>query len=140
MKKGILPAILQLILAILLFYGGACKQDKGGLVIQKTKDQPTQTKSNPDIPPYVLETLLYIQQHNKAPEGYVGGRTFENREKRLPIKLPNGTKIKYREWDVFPKQRGQNRGAERLITGSDESAWYTKNHYQSFIKIEHAAH
>lgn len=140
MKKGILPAILRLILAILLFYGGACKQDKGGLVIQKTKDQPTQTKSNPDIPPYVLETLLYIQQHNKAPEGYVGGRTFENREKRLPIKLPNGTKVKYREWDVFPKQRGQNRGAERLITGSDESAWYTKNHYQSFIKIEHAAH
>lgn len=132
--------MVQLVLALLFLNGNACQQDKGGLVIQNTKDPATHTNANPEVPPYAMETLSYILQNHKAPEGYVGGRTFENREKRLPVRLPNGTKITYREWDVFPKQRGQNRGPERLVTGSDNSAWYTKNHYQSFIKIIHATH
>ncbi len=87
------------------------------------------------IPPYVLETLSYIKQHKRAPEGYVGGRVFRNREKRLPI-YSGSKRISYKEWDVHPKVKGKNRGAERLVTGSDRSAYYTRDHYQSFIQLE----
>ena len=43
--------------------------------------------------------------------------------------------IKYREWDTHPLRHGVNRGAERLITGSDGSAYFTEDHYRTFKKI-----
>lgn len=89
-----------------------------------------------DVPAYVLEVLAFVEKNGEAPEGYVGGRAFQNREKRLPQTDPSGQRIRYREWDVHPKVAGQNRGAERLVTGSDRSAWYTKDHYKTFLKIE----
>jgi ribonuclease T1 len=33
-------------------------------------------------------------------------------------------------------QPGTNRGAERLVTGSDGSAYYTSDHYQTFRRIQ----
>ena len=87
-------------------------------------------------PAYALKVLQYIRQNGQAPDGYVGGREFQNREKRLPQKAPDGKKIRYSEWDVHPKTTGKDRGPERLVTGSDHSAWYTKDHYKSFLKIE----
>jgi len=65
----------------------------------------------------------------------VGGRIFYNREKRLPILNENSQKINYREWDVHEKVKGVNRGPERLIT-SEETAYYTKDHYKTFIYIK----
>ena len=47
----------------------------------------------------------------------------------------NGRRIKYREWDVNPLRPGVNRGAERLVTGSDGTAYYTDDHYATFKKI-----
>jgi ribonuclease T1 len=94
------------------------------------------TRSNAQIPTYVLDVLRFVRENGRAPEGYVGGREFQNREKRLPAKSPDGQRLRYSEWDVRPKIEGQNRGAERLVTGSDHSAWYTKDHYKSFLKIE----
>jgi guanyl-specific ribonuclease Sa len=94
------------------------------------------THKNNDIPEKVYEVLSYVTEHKQAMKGYVGGRVFENREKRLPLYNTQQKRIQYREWDVNPKIPGQNRGAERLITGNDFSAWYTRNHYQSFIKIK----
>jgi guanyl-specific ribonuclease Sa len=29
-----------------------------------------------------------------------------------------------------------DRGAERLVTGSDGSAWFTADHYRTFLLIE----
>lgn len=87
-----------------------------------------------DVPDYVYEILIYIRTHNKAPEGYVGGRVFQNRERRLPVKDDAGYRIRYLEWDVHRKIRGKNRGAERLIT-SGKSAYYTGDHYRTFIHI-----
>ncbi|MCC6752571.1 MAG: hypothetical protein IT266_01165 [Saprospiraceae bacterium] len=84
---------------------------------------------------YVLEVLNAIDQTEQAPTGYVGGRTFFNREQRLPLAGPDGKTIEYREWDVKPRVPGKPRGAERLVTGSDRSAWYTKDHYQSFHRL-----
>lgn len=97
--------------------------------------QQTQEKTS-RIPAYVLDVLQYVRQNGHAPEQYVGGREFQNREQRLPRNTPGGERIRYSEWDVHPKVPGQNRGAERLITGSDHSAWYTKDHYKIFEKID----
>jgi len=87
-------------------------------------------------PSCVLEVLRYVRSNGTAPDGYVGGREFQNREKRLPAKTPGGERIRYSEWDVHPKVKGQNRGPERLVTGSDRSAWYTADHYKTFLFID----
>lgn len=95
----------------------------------------TRTKQS-NVPHYVIDVLHEVQKTGRTFDGYVGGRTFQNREKRLPRTEESGRKIKYKEWDVHPKIKGKNRGAERLVTGSDDNAYYTKDHYNSFIQIE----
>lgn len=89
-----------------------------------------------DIPQKVYDTYSYIKKYDEPRKGFVGGRSFMNREELLPKVDKNGGRIAYREWDVNPKKSGKNRGRERLVTGSDGSAYYTNNHYQSFTKIE----
>jgi len=91
--------------------------------------------SQENIPNYVLETLQYINRFKSAPQGFIGGRRFMNREQKLlPLNYKNGL-IYYKEWDVFQKIEGKNRGPERLVTGNNSTAYYTNNHYKSFIKI-----
>jgi ribonuclease T1 len=87
------------------------------------------------VPAKVGKVLKYIDEHHKAPDGYEGGRTFGNFEKLLPLKDGKGKSIRYQEWDVNPRKPGVNRGPERLVTGSDHSAYYTGDHYKSFKKI-----
>jgi ribonuclease T1 len=89
--------------------------------------------NNKGIPQEAIQTLLYIRKNDKAPEGYEGGRQFMNRERRLPLKEHDET-IYYREWDIYPKVKGQNRGARRLVTSS-KKAYYTADHYRTFEKI-----
>lgn len=76
------------------------------------------------------EILEAIQKRHGDPlPGYIGGRTFQNRERRLP---PG----RYREYDVNPKIPGRDRGPERLVieqrTGK---AYYTGDHYVTFIPM-----
>jgi ribonuclease T1 len=99
------------------------------------KGKDSGPKLPPGVPAKVGKVLKYIDEHDEAPEGYVGGRTFLNAEKRLPQKDKRGKKIKYREWDVNPKVKGKNRGPQRLVTGSDGSAYYSPDHYKTFKKI-----
>ena len=82
-----------------------------------------------EVPEKALKVLHYVRANHSAPDGYVGGRVFQNREKLLP------QNEKYQEWDVNPKVEGQNRGAERLVT-SEKNAYYTQDHYRSFVKIQ----
>ena len=67
--------------------------------------------------------------------GTRGGIVFRNNEGRLPSATSSGKAITYREWDVNPKEPGRSRDAERIVTGSDGSAWYTDDHYQTFVLI-----
>lgn len=130
-----LRSLLLALLALFFLFATACRSDSKPPITEETGSMgngSTQT----GVPRYVLDVLAYVRIHNEAPDNYVGGRTFENRERRLPQKSPDGKNIRYREWDVLPKIRGQNRGAERLVTGSDKSAYYTKDHYRTFIKIK----
>jgi guanyl-specific ribonuclease Sa len=99
------------------------------------KDRGSSYKLPEGVPAKVAKVLKYIDEHKKAPPGYEGGRPFLNLEKRLPRKDKRGRVIKYQEWDVNRKVRGKNRGPERLVTGSDGSAYYTADHYKTFIKI-----
>lgn len=108
----------------------------GHLAERKTVHTPELTiEKNDEIPVYAYQILAYIRTRDKAPEGYTGGRIFYNREKRLPRHDQRGEPVRYREWDVHPHVRGRNRGPERLIT-SPESAYYTKDHYKTFIQVK----
>ena len=97
--------------------------------------QNTDYQRNTSIPKKVYDVLKYIRTNGEAMQGYVGGRTFQNREKRLSITDEKGKKIRYQEWDVNPKERGVNRGTERIIT-SETKAYYTNDHYKTFQEIE----
>lgn len=83
------------------------------------------------LPPRQAEEVLEAiqQRHGEPLPGYVGGRTFHNRERTLP---PG----RYREYDVHPKVPGRNRGPERVVieqrTGK---AYYTGDHYATFIPM-----
>jgi len=104
---------------------------------------PTRSEGTEDdrgrVPRRVLEVLNSIQERGRAPDGYEGGRHFLNLgrdgEESLPRRDAQGQTIKYQEWDVHPKIPGRNRGAQRLVTGSDGSAYYTSDHYRTFTKI-----
>ena len=76
------------------------------------------------------DLLEAIQQHGgNALPGYIGGKVFQNRERRLP---PGH----YREYDVNPKVRGRSRDAERIVIEQDTGrAYYTGNHYRTFIPL-----
>lgn len=105
----------------------------------KTEESTTEEYSyveKGEVPSKVLKVLKYIEENGEAPEGYVGGRKFKNLEQLLPKIDKNNKRINYREWDVNPKIDGKNRGKERLVTGDDESAYFTNDHYQSFKKIK----
>ncbi len=87
------------------------------------------------VPAQALQVLAYVRAHGEAPAGIEGGRRFGNYEHRLPERDAGGRAIRYQEWDVWPKARGRNRGAERLVTGSDDRAWYTGDHYRTFTEV-----
>ena len=82
------------------------------------------------IPAHAYEVLAEIERRGgQAPPGYVGGRTFGNRERRLPRGV-------YREYDVFPYVPGRNRGVERLVIEQRTGrAYYTADHYRTFVLV-----
>jgi hypothetical protein len=72
--------------------------------------------------------------------GTKGGSAFANtpppgRPPLLPTTDTSGKPITYQEWDVNPKVPGQGRDEQRIITGSDGSAWYTNDHYGTFHRM-----
>jgi ribonuclease T1 len=80
------------------------------------------------VPQKAIDVLKIVRTTGQPPDGYVGGRVFENRENRLPA---DGD---YREFDVDP-HNGQ-RNAERLIVEwKTKKAWYTGDHYQTFTEL-----
>ncbi len=106
---------------------------------RRSAEGPTATRPRPTVPRKVLQVLEFVEKNGQAPEGYEGGRTFLNLGKGGDQSLPNfdsnSKTIKYREWDVNPLVEGRNRGAERLVTGSDGRAYYTSDHYRTFIRV-----
>ena len=81
-------------------------------------------------PQKARDLLTRLQaRHGKSLPGYVGGREFQNRERRLPLGH-------YREYDVNPRIRDRPRDSERVIIEQDTGrAYYTGNHYRTFIPL-----
>ncbi len=134
-----LKNILFFCCSLLIFL--SCRQATQNVDNQEFRSSKKQNQSvssergTSKIPAKVYEVLRFVKENGRAMEGYVGGRKFGNYEKRLPIKEA-GRKIQYKEWDVNPKKQGKNRGAERLVTGSNDKAYFTKDHYETFVEIE----
>ena len=79
---------------------------------------------------HAREMLAAIEERGGTPlPGYVGGREFHNRERRLP-------RGRYREYDVHPRVPGQDRGPERLVVDRTTGrAYYTGDHYRTFVPL-----
>jgi uncharacterized protein RhaS with RHS repeats len=90
-------------------------------------------------PENAQQTLGTIDKTGRAPSGFKGGGTFANDGRNngqvLPQSDASGNPITYLEWDVNPLVKGVPRGAERLVTGSDGSAYYTADHYLNFTPM-----
>ena len=111
---------------------GAEKIAAKGLAQVRTIVRKVMTAFQPKVPEEAVKILQYLKSHNwTPPQGYKGGRVFQNREGKLPA-CGN-----YREYDIHPYVQGQNRGSERIIVDINTGrAWYTPDHYQTFIEIK----
>lgn len=81
-------------------------------------------------PQKAYQLLDALQRRNGEPlPGYVGGKIFQNRERRLPVG-------RYKEYDVNRRVPGRSRGAERLVIEQDTGrAYYTNDHYRTFLPL-----
>jgi ribonuclease T1 len=80
------------------------------------------------VPARAVHVLQIVRETGEAPEGYVGGRVFENREGRLPS---DGD---YREFDIDP-HHGQRNADRIIVEWNSKKAWYTGDHYRTFIPM-----
>lgn len=94
---------LFFVLLVLLF---ACGEKQASRPVSSSPDSGSKSdsqdntgssKSTANAPVQVMDVLSFVRDHGQAPDGFVGGRTFQNREKRLPKSTPAGQKISYRE-------------------------------------------
>ncbi len=81
------------------------------------------------LPAEALDTLDLIDSGGPFPFDR-DGLTFQNREGILPDR-PNGH---YQEFTVITPG-SDDRGARRIVAGSDGELYYTADHYSSFSEI-----
>ncbi len=81
----------------------------------------------------IAKVIASINEKDAPPEGYQGGGLFENREKLLPETDASGNAITYKVWDINPNT---NRGIERIVTGSDERVWFTRDKFKTFSEVD----
>jgi guanyl-specific ribonuclease Sa len=126
-EHGVDPALIRI---------GADGLQVALLILAANANRQAQYLEGTPATPTARATLNAIEQNGGNPlQGYVGGRTFQNREGRLPFYDGQGNRITYMEHDVYPIGTGPNRGAERIVIGNDGKAYFTNNHYDSFREI-----
>jgi ribonuclease T1 len=82
-----------------------------------------------DLPEEARQTLELIKSNGPFPHRQ-DGKTFGNREKRLPLRASGY----YREYTV--KTPGaKDRGPRRIVAGNGGEFYYTEDHYRSFRRI-----
>ncbi len=82
------------------------------------------------LPPEARETLELIEAGGPFPYPRNDNQVFLNREGLLP-RQPRGY---YREFTV-ETPGSDDRGARRIVTGSQGEAYWTDDHYRSFARI-----
>jgi len=83
-----------------------------------------------ELPREARETLRLIRQGGPFPYRK-DGTVFGNRERRLPIRSVGY----YREYTVRTPG-SKDRGARRIVAGSNAELYYTDDHYQSFRRVQ----
>ncbi|HEX7308343.1 ribonuclease domain-containing protein [Lentzea sp.] len=83
------------------------------------------------LPAEAVKTWKLIEANGPFPYPRNDGVTFENREKRLPQQKSGY----YKEYTV-PTPGSPDRGARRLVTGSEKEVFYTGDHYSSFVVVD----
>ena len=75
---------------------------------------------------------------HSGPDGF-RSRTVAHHSLRLRNRTSTYLTNNYYSTDTWTTSRGLDngvsRGRERLVVGSDGSAWYTDNHYRTFRQI-----
>ncbi|WP_067886085.1 ribonuclease domain-containing protein [Nocardia vaccinii] len=142
---GLGAVVVVIVVGLLVSHGhssqsssGAASSSKAAAVQVKGTAAPVTSRAA-GVPDHAYRTLTEIDAGRwpgsaNAP-GTKGGDQWMNRGGSLPETDSSGKAISYREWDVNPKKRGQTRDAERIITGSDGSAYYTGDHYKTFTRM-----
>ena len=134
----IAPALLACVAIAIAIVAGACAGEPGATTGARPSATPAASLNLGGAEQKVLAVLDVVDRTGQVPAGYRGGGQFMNDGRDggqvLPRTDTRGSPIAYREWDVNP-YTGANRGTERLVTGSDGSAWYTNDHYNSFVRI-----
>ncbi|MFF3569441.1 ribonuclease domain-containing protein [Nocardia jiangxiensis] len=143
---GLGAAVVVIVIGLLVSHGhssqsssvGASTSSKAAAVQAKGTAAPV-TSHAAGVPDHAYQTLTEIDAGRwpgsaNAP-GTKGGDQWMNRGGSLAKTDSSGKAISYQEWDVNPKKRGQTRDAERIITGSDGSAYYTGDHYKTFTRM-----
>lgn len=102
-------------------------------------DKPGEPQDQPQsVPQAAQDVVNEIDKGEWPPQGIRGGGTFQNDGRgggeELPKTDSEGNPITYQEWDVNPPGPG-GRDAIRVVTGSDGSAYYTDDHYNTFTRI-----
>jgi ribonuclease T1 len=121
----VLSGLLFLVLYI-KYQGGSPAGDGRSTVVAS---QPGDVSASVQgVPKKALDVLQIVRNTGQPPPGYVGGTVFQNREGRLP---ESGD---YREFDIDPHEGHRN--AERIVVDwNTKQAWYTGDHYQTFIPL-----
>ncbi|MFD9706002.1 ribonuclease domain-containing protein [Lentzea sp. NPDC059081] len=83
------------------------------------------------LPAEAARTWKLVEANGPFPYPRNDGVTFENREKRLPQQKSGY----YKEYTV-PTPGSPDRGARRLVTGSEKEVFYTGDHYSSFVVVD----
>ncbi|WP_216898598.1 ribonuclease domain-containing protein [Nocardia alni] len=133
---GLGALVVVLVVGLLVSHGHATHSSSTAATVQAGTSSG---KHAPGVPARAYQTLTEIDAGRwpgsaDAP-GTKGGDQWMNRGGSLPRTASSGKSITYREWDVNPKQPGHTRDAQRIITGSDGSAYYTGDHYQTFTRM-----
>jgi len=107
--------------------------------VPATRDRPSDATTDPasglplvdqaDLPAGAADTLALIDAGGPFPYDE-DDRTFFNREGLLPEQSQGY----YREYTV-PTPGEDDRGARRIVTGSDGEYYWTSDHYASFERI-----
>jgi guanyl-specific ribonuclease Sa len=133
-RRLMLPArsLHCLVLAALLVVSCGKEEPNGreALAGPGSSERSRHLQAREEIPLKAVRVYEHVLLTGRAPDGYVGGRLFENREQRLP------QAGRYREYDVNPKGTGLNRGPERIVVDlHSRKGWYSPDHYRTFYPI-----
>jgi len=97
------------------------------------------TSSRSDIPygpgaQRAWDTIDRVDTKGSPVQGRKGGSVFVDKYDLLPSHGSEG-RVTYREWDVNDRGADGTRDSERIVTGSDGSAYFTTDHYDSFLML-----